>query len=584
MSKILKNKKSLNVYNNNRTSLSKPIKNIQNKNNLMSNIKNNNLSLTHSISIKSENSLNKTSRNSIIKKSESISSSLYQPTSPNKKIDSKKLLKRNSISTVNEILKKIPKEKNREQEKHMTKEEYANLIKPKFEKKKIMKRNSVNMDSHFLSKNQILKQYGIDKDYSDMYEKKNSKKINGVNLKEFDIDPNKLQKRQSMLTKGTDYNNNKILKNIFSKDESLDDSSNNLSDSSKIEEKEEDLWKLKENNILLKTKFNIRKKLENKNNFNNNNNNGKLHLLNENLKNVSINNSSLNNSILNKKIKRSNSLNIEINFEDELTDEEKNKILRKNTFDSYRIKKNIINRIVNKKFFELKKNNTERTTLMASNRYTTLSTSSNLKNFHDKNFKDFDKTSKFETIEEKYNIIKKKYNILNLSYPNIENIFFYDLKEKKNLLFKNKSYDILPKHYKLSLTKDYSNYPIRNKIKYKKINKTFDENNLKTIKSNRYMDLAATKLLFNYQPNQKNSYYYQRNYFSPEIKKIYLQNYKNRKIKSNVNLLKISKPNIKTSDLLQKQKFYRYNPNSIKNIMNPNLLGYNINFFKSNKY
>ena len=135
MSKILKNKKSLNVYNN-RTSLSKPIKNLQNKNNLMSNIKTNNLSLTHSISIKSENSLNKTSRNSIIKKSESISSSLYQPTSPNKKIDSKKLLKRNSISTVNEILKKIPKEKNREQEKHMTKEEYANLIKPKFEKKK----------------------------------------------------------------------------------------------------------------------------------------------------------------------------------------------------------------------------------------------------------------------------------------------------------------------------------------------------------------------------------------------------------------------------------------------------------------
>ena len=583
MSKILKNKKSLNVYNN-RTSLSKPIKNLQNKNNLMSNIKTNNLSLTHSISIKSENSLNKTSRNSIIKKSESISSSLYQPTSPNKKIDSKKLLKRNSISTVNEILKKIPKEKNREQEKHMTKEEYANLIKPKFEKKKIMKRNSVNMDSHFLSKNQILKQYGIDKDYSDMYEKKNSKKINGINLKEFDIDPNKLQKRQSMLTKGIDYNNNKILKNIFSKDESLDDSSNNLSDSSKIEEKEEDLWKLKENNILLKTKFNIRKKLENKNNFYNNNNNGKLHLLNENLKNVSINNSSLNNSILNKNIKRCNSLNIEINFEDKLTDEEKNKILRKNTFDSYRIKKNIINRIVNKKFFELKKNNTERTTLLASNRYTTLSTSSNLKNFHDKNFKDFDKASKFETIEEKYNIIKKKYNILNLSYPNIENIFFYDLKEKKKLLFKNKSYDIFPKHYKLSLTKDYSNYPIHNKIKFKKINKTFDENNLKTIKSNRYMDLAATKLLFNYQPNQKNSYYYQRNYFSPEIKKIYLQNYKNRKIKSNVNLLKISKPNIKTSDLLQKQKFYRYNPNSIKNIMNPNLLGYNINFFKSNKY
>ena len=583
MSKILKNKKSLNVYNNNRTSLSKPIKNIQNKNNLMSNIKNNNLSLTHSISIKSENSLNKTSRNSIIKKSESISSSLYQPTSPNKKIDSKKLLKRNSISTVNEILKKIPKEKNREQEKHMTKEEYANLIKPKFEKKKIMKRNSVNMDSHFLSKNQILKQYGIDKDYSDMYEKKNSKKINGVNLKEFDIDPNKLQKRQSMLTKGTDYNNNKILKNIFSKDESLDDSSNNLSDSSKIEEKEEDLWKLKENNILLKTKFNIRKKLENKNNFYNNNNNGKLHLLNENLKNVSINNSSLNNSILNKNIKRCNSLNIEINFEDKLTDEEKNKILRKNTFDSYRIKKNIINRIVNKKFFELKKNNTEKTTLLASNRYTTLSTCSNLKNFHEKNFKGLDKT-KFETIEAKYHKIKKKYNILNLSYPNIENIFFYDLKEKNNLLFKNKSYDILPKHYKLSLTKDYSNYPIHNKIKFKKNNKTFDENNLKTIKYNRYMGLAATKLLFNYQPNQKNSYYYQRNYFSPEIKKIYLQNYKHRKIKSNINLLKISKPNIKTSDLLQKQKFYRYNPNSIKNIMNPNLLGYNINFFKSNKY
>ena len=136
----------------------------------------------------------------------------------------------------------------------------------------------------------------------------------------------------------------------------------------------------------------------------------------------------------------------------------------------------------------------------------------------------------------------------------------------------------------MSLTKDYSNYPIHNKIKFKKINKTFDENNLKTIKSNRYMDLAATKLLFDYQPNQKNSYYYQRNYLSPEIKKIYLQNYKNRKVKSNVNLLKISKPNIKTSDLLQKQKFYRYNPNSIKNIMNPNLLGYNINFFKSNKY
>ena len=549
----------------------------------MSTLKDNNITLTHSISIKSENSLNKTSRNSVVKQSESISSSLYQPTSPNKKIDSKKILKRNSISTVNEILKKIPKEKNREKEKHMTKEEYANLIKPKFEKKKIIKRNSVNMDSHFLSKNQILKQYGIDKDYSDMYGKKKSKNIDGVNLKEFDIDPDKLQKRQSMLTNGIDYNNNRILNNIFSKDESLDDSSNKITESSKIEEKEEDLWKLKENNILLRTKFNIRKKLENKNNSNIHNNIGKLQLLNENLRNVSINNSSLNNSILNKNIKRSHSLNLELNFEDELTDKEKNKILRKNTFDSYRIKKNIINRIINKKFFELKKNNTEKTTLLASNRYTTLSTCSNLKNFHEKNFKGLDKT-KFETIEAKYHKIKKKYNILNLSYPNIENIFFYDLKEKKKLLFKNKSYDIFPKHYKLSLTKDYSNYPIRNKIKYKKINKTFDENNLKTIKYNRYMGLAATKLLFNYQPNQKNSYYYQRNYFSPEIKKIYLQNYKNRKVKSNVNLLKISKPNIKTSDLLQKQKFYRYNPNSIKNIMNPNLLGYNINFFKSNKY
>ena len=582
MSKILKNKKSLNTYNK-RSSLSNSIKNLQKKNNLMSTLKDNNITLTHSISIKSENSLNKTSRNSVVKQSESISSSLYQPTSPNKKIDSKKILKRNSISTVNEILKKIPKEKNREKEKHMTKEEYANLIKPKFEKKKIIKRNSVNMDSHFLSKNQILKQYGIDKDYSDMYGKKKSKNIDGVNLKEFDIDPDKLQKRQSMLTNGIDYNNNRILNNIFSKDESLDDSSNKITESSKIEEKEEDLWKLKENNILLRTKFNIRKKLENKNNSNIHNNIGKLQLLNENLRNVSINNSSLNNSILNKNIKRSHSLNLELNFEDELTDKEKNKILRKNTFDSYRIKKNIINRIINKKFFELKKNNTEKTTLLASNRYTTLSTCSNLKNFHEKNFKGLDKT-KFETIEAKYHKIKKKYNILNLSYPNIENIFFYDLKEKNNLLFKNKSYDILPKHYKLSLTKDYSNYPIHNKIKFKKNNKTFDENNLKTIKYNRYMGLAATKLLFNYQPNQKNSYYYQRNYFSPEIKKIYLQNYKNRKVKSNVNLLKISKPNIKTSDLLQKQKFYRYNPNSIKNIMNPNLLGYNINFFKSNKY
>ena len=582
MSKILKNKKSLNTYNK-RSSLSNSIKNLQKKNNLMSTLKDNNITLTHSISIKSENSLNKTSRNSVVKQSESISSSLYQPTSPNKKIDSKKILKRNSISTVNEILKKIPKEKNREKEKHMTKEEYANLIKPKFEKKKIIKRNSVNMDSHFLSKNQILKQYGIDKDYSDMYGKKKSKNIDGVNLKEFDIDPDKLQKRQSMLTNGIDYNNNRILNNIFSKDESLDDSSNKITESSKIEEKEEDLWKLKENNILLRTKFNIRKKLENKNNSNIHNNIGKLQLLNENLRNVSINNSSLNNSILNKNIKRSHSLNLELNFEDELTDKEKNKILRKNTFDSYRIKKNIINRIINKKFFELKKNNTEKTTLLASNRYTTLSTCSNLKNFHEKNFKGLDKT-KFETIEAKYHKIKKKYNILNLSYPNIENIFFYDLKEKNNLLFKNKSYDILPKHYKLSLTKDYSNYPIHNKIKFKKNNKTFDENNLKTIKYNRYMGLAATKLLFNYQPNQKNSYYYQRNYFSPEIKKIYLQNYKHRKIKSNINLLKISKPNIKTSDLLQKQKFYRYNPNSIKNIMNPNLLGYNINFFKSNKY
>jgi len=582
MSKILKNKKSLNTYNK-RSSLSNSIKNLQKKNNLMSTLKDNNITLTHSISIKSENSLNKTSRNSVVKQSESISSSLYQPTSPNKKIDSKKLLKRNSISTVNEILKKIPKEKNREKEKHMTKEEYANLIKPKFEKKKIIKRNSVNMDSHFLSKNQILKQYGIDKDYSDMYGKKKSKNIDGVNLKEFDIDPDKLQKRQSMLTNGIDYNNNRILNNIFSKDESLDDSSNKITESSKIEEKEEDLWKLKENNILLRTKFNIRKKLENKNNSNIHNNIGKLQLLNENLRNVSINNSSLNNSILNKNIKRSHSLNLELNFEDELTDKEKNKILRKNTFDSYRIKKNIINRIINKKFFELKKNNTEKTTLLASNRYTTLSTSSNLKNFHEKNFKGLDKT-KFETIEAKYHKIKKKYNILNLSYPNIENIFFYDLKEKNNLLFKNKSYDILPKHYKLSLTKDYSNYPIHNKIKFKKNNKTFDENNIKTIKYNRYMGLAATKLLFNYQPNQKNSYYYQRNYFSPEIKKIYLQNFKHRKIKSNINLLKISKPNIKTSDLLQKQKFYRYNPNSIKNIMNPNLLGYNINFFKSNKY
>ena len=582
MSKILKNKKSLNTYNK-RSSLSNSIKNLQKKNNLMSTLKDNNITLTHSISIKSENSLNKTSRNSVVKQSESISSSLYQPTSPNKKIDSKKLLKRNSISTVNEILKKIPKEKNREKEKHMTKEEYANLIKPKFEKKKIIKRNSVNMDSHFLSKNQILKQYGIDKDYSDMYGKKKSKNIDGVNLKEFDIDPDKLQKRQSMLTNGIDYNNNRILNNIFSKDESLDDSSNKITESSKIEEKEEDLWKLKENNILLRTKFNIKKKLENKNNSNTHNNNGKLQLLNENLRNVSINNSSLNNSILNKNIKRSHSLNLELNFEDELTDKEKNKILRKNTFDSYRIKKNIINRIINKKFFELKKNNTEKTTLLASNRYTTLSTSSNLKNFHEKNFKGLDKT-KFETIEAKYHKIKKKYNILNLSYPNIENIFFYDLKEKNNLLFKNKSYDILPKHYKLSLTKDYSNYPIHNKIKFKKNNKTFDENNIKTIKYNRYMGLAATKLLFNYQPNQKNSYYYQRNYFSPEIKKIYLQNFKHRKIKSNINLLKISKPNIKTSDLLQKQKFYRYNPNSIKNIMNPNLLGYNINFFKSNKY
>ena len=582
MSKILKNKKSLNTYNK-RSSLSNSIKNLQKKNNLMSTLKDNNITLTHSISIKSENSLNKTSRNSVVKQSESISSSLYQPTSPNKKIDSKKLLKRNSISTVNEILKKIPKEKNREKEKHMTKEEYANLIKPKFEKKKIIKRNSVNMDSHFLSKNQILKQYGIDKDYSDMYGKKKSKNIDGVNLKEFDIDPDKLQKRQSMLTNGIDYNNNRILNNIFSKDESLDDSSNKITESSKIEEKEEDLWKLKENNILLRTKFNIKKKLENKNNSNTHNNNGKLQLLNENLRNVSINNSSLNNSILNKNIKRSHSLNLELNFEDELTDKEKNKILRKNTFDSYRIKKNIINRIINKKFFELKKNNTEKTTLLASNRYTTLSTSSNLKNFHEKNFKGLDKT-KFETIEAKYHKIKKKYNILNLSYPNIENIFFYDLKEKNNLLFKNKSYDILPKHYKLSLTKDYSNYPIHNKIKLKKNNKTFDENNIKTIKYNRYMGLAATKLLFNYQPNQKNSYYYQRNYFSPEIKKIYLQNFKHRKIKSNINLLKISKPNIKTSDLLQKQKFYRYNPNSIKNIMNPNLLGYNINFFKSNKY
>jgi hypothetical protein len=128
--------------------------------------------------------------------------------------------------------------------------------------------------------------------------------------------------------------------------------------------------------------------------------------LNENLRNVSINNSSLNNSILNKNIKRSHSLNLELNFEDELTDKEKNKILRKNTFDSYRIKKNIINRIINKKFFELKKNNTEKTTLLASNRYTTLSTSSNLKNFHEKNFKGLDKT-KFETIEAKYHKIKK---------------------------------------------------------------------------------------------------------------------------------------------------------------------------------
>jgi hypothetical protein len=577
MSKIIKNKKSLNSNNSNRTSLLKTIKNSQNKN--QSKKDNNASSLIHSISIKSENSSNKTSRNSIIKHSESISSSLYQATSPNKKIDSKKLLKRNSISTINEILKKIPKEKNREQEKHMTKEEYANSIMPKFDKKKIIKRYSVNIESNFLSKNQILKEYGINKDYSNMYEKKKSKNINGVNLNEFDIDTNKLEKRQSMMiTNKINYNNNKILNNIFSKDDSLDDSS-------KIEEKDEDLWKLKENNTLLRTKFYIRKKLDNKNNFIVNNNNDKLNLLNNNLKNVSLNNSSLNNSIINKKLKRNNSFNLEINFEDELTNEEKKKFFRKNTFDSYRIKKNIINRIVNKKFFELKKTNTEKTTLLASNRYTTLSTSSNLKIFHEKNFRDYDKIiiSKYE-MQKKYHKIKKIFNILNLSYPNIENTYYYDLKEKNNLLFKNKSYDILPKKYKLSLTKDYSNFPINNKLKYKKNNKTFDENNLKSINSNRYYRLAATKLLFNYQPNQKNSYYYQRNYFSPEIKKLSLQNYKHRKIKSNINLLKLNKPNIKTSNLLQNQKFYRCHPDSIQNIMKPNLLGYDINFFKSKKY